>query len=254
MLNVLHLGVIIAGMINRHNVISMIAAAGIGSRFGGKVPKQYHTILGKPMLYHSVKVLRDHKKIEQVYILLSPKDPFFKSFDWSEFGEKVIPLYVGDATRAETVRNGLLKINGSKEDWVLVHDAARPCLSIEALNNLLQNLDRATSGVVLAKKVTDTIKKVEPRTSEITQTLDRSMLWHALTPQVFRYGLLSDILSKGQISFITDESSAVEKAGLKPLVIECNTANPKVTKTEDLALAEFILRKREDYNENRTRI
>ena len=202
-------------MINSHKIVSMIAAAGIGSRFGGKIPKQYHTILGKPMLYHSVKVLRNHKKIEQIYILLSPKDPFFKSFDWSEFGEKIIPLYVGDATRAETVRNGLLKINCAKEDWVLVHDAARPCLSFEALNNLLHNLDRATSGVVLAKKVIDTIKKVDSCNGEITQTLDRSMLWHALTPQVFRYGLLSDILSKGQISCITDESSAVESTGLK---------------------------------------
>ena len=118
----------------------------------------------------------------------------------------------------------------------------------------MHNLDRATSGVVLAKKVIDTIKKVDSCNGEITQTLDRSMLWHALTPQVFRYGLLSDILSKGQISCITDESSAVESTGLKPLVIECNTANPKVTKTEDLALAEFILRRREDDDENRTRI
>ena len=241
-------------MMDSQNIVSMIAAAGIGSRFGGKIPKQYHTILGKPMLYHSIKVLWNHKNLEKIYILLSPKDLFFESFDWSEFGEKIVPLYVGDATRAETVRNGLLKINCLKEDWVLVHDAARPCLSIEALNNLLHSLNRAKSGVVLAKRVTDTIKKVESRNGEITQTLDRSMLWHALTPQVFRYGLLYNILNKSQISYITDESSAVESTGIKPLVIECNTANPKVTKTEDLALAEFILRMRGNNNENRTRI
>jgi 2-C-methyl-D-erythritol 4-phosphate cytidylyltransferase len=221
---------------------ALIPAAGSGSRVGAAVPKQYVEIAGRPLLHHAVRSLAQHPRIEQVLVVLAQGDERYARCDWREFDGRIEPLYCGGETRAATVFNGLLAARDtvSAEDWVLVHDAARPCLGREELDRLLGEVADDDVGGLLAVPVADTLKRAN-RESRVATTEPRDNLWLAQTPQMFRYRLLIEALRAADRAAATDEARAVEALGLKPRLVMGNTMNIKVTFPEDLVVAELIL-------------
>lgn len=221
---------------------ALIPAAGSGSRLGASVPKQYLEIAGRPLLYHALRALARHPRIGQVFVVLEQRDDRFKRYDWSEFGAHVKPLFCGGDTRAASVFNGLLATRDliAASDWVLVHDAARPCLGREELDRLFGELEADDTGGLLAVPVADTIKRAN-RESRVVGTEPRDNLWLAQTPQMFRYRLLIEALRAADPAVATDEARAIEGLGLKPRLVLGDTRNIKVTFPEDLVLAELIL-------------
>ena len=197
------------------------------------------------MIFHALDALRRCSRIEQVLVVLSPGDEWWASFDWAPLGEKLSPVFCGGATRAESVANGLSVLAEELEenDWVLVHDAARPCLSQSALDQLIDTLADDPVGGILAMPVADTLKRsnLEQR---IVATEPRDGLWQAQTPQMFRYGLLRHALTEALT--VTDEASAVEAQGHSPVLVRSDLTNLKVTFPADLGLAEMILQGREE--------
>ena len=224
---------------------ALIPAAGTGSRLGAALPKQYLEIAGRPLLYHALLALAQHPRVEQVFVVLAQGDDRFARYDWRDLGERIKPLYCGGETRAASVFNGLLAardtIAGS--DWVLVHDAARPCLGREELDRLLGELEEDDTGGLLAVPVADTLKRAN-RDLRVAATEPRDNLWLAQTPQMFRYRLLIEALRAADPAAVTDEATAIEGLGLKPRLVMGDSRNIKVTFPEDLAIAELILRGR----------
>ncbi len=222
--------------------VALVPAAGTGSRFGDGRPKQYVDMLGKPMLAHSVAVLTRHPRISAVAVVISADDTWFQRFDWEVSGAKLQFHRVGGETRAQSVRNGLLALDGDigSDDWVLVHDAARPCLSVELVDHLIDGVGDDAIGGLLAVRIADTLKSADD-SNRVIGTRSREGLWGAQTPQMFRRGLLERALTEMQSSEITDESSAIEWLGFQPLIIESVTENLKVTFPGDHRLAETIL-------------
>ena len=192
------------------------------------------------MLYHAVCSLLLDRQIEVVFVVLAPDDTAFRAYDWSEFGDRLAPLYCGGATRHDSVLNGLIAASSAvdPEDWVLVHDAARPCLGREEVRRLIDAAAGEETGAILAVPLSDTLKRADEE-QRILATQDRQGLWRAQTPQMFRHGVLLRALE--QSSNMTDEASAVERLGLRPKLVEGQTTNLKVTYAEDLHLAELIL-------------
>lgn len=225
--------------------VALIPAAGSGSRMRSEIPKQYALLAGKPLLQHAVNTLCAHPRIEQVFIVLSPDDRRFSAMDWSACGNKLSALYCGGETRAASVFNGLLAANDAIDaaDWVLVHDAARPCLQATDIDRLIAEVGDSETGGLLAVPVADTLKRGNAD-AEVLQTEAREQLWRAQTPQMFRYRVLIEALRRADIAAVTDESSAVEQMGAKPKLVQGSAANFKVTWPEDLALAELILKER----------
>lgn len=223
---------------------ALIPAAGAGVRMGVARPKQYVEVAGRPLLYHALRPLARHAAIEQIFVVLAQGDERFRRYDWREFGAKLRPLYCGGETRAASVFNGLLAardiISGS--DWVLVHDAARPCLGREELGRLFGELEGDDTGGLLAVPLADTLKRAN-RDSRVANTEPRDNLWLAQTPQMFRCGLLLQALKAARAP-VTDEAGAVEQMGLQPRLVTGSRENIKVTFPEDLAIAEAILAKR----------
>jgi len=224
---------------------ALIPAAGSGSRVGAAVPKQYLEAAGQPLLYHAVSALARHPRIEQVFVVLAQGDERFARCDWRDFGTRVEPLYCGGETRATSVFNGLLAARDTIDgtDWVLVHDAARPCLGREELDRLFGELENDETGGLLAVPVADTLKRAN-RDARVAATEPREGLWIAQTPQMFRYRLLIEALRVADPKVATDEARAVEGIGLKPKLVLGDTRNIKVTFPEDLAIAELILASR----------
>jgi 2-C-methyl-D-erythritol 4-phosphate cytidylyltransferase len=223
---------------------ALIPAGGTGTRLKGETPKQYQLLAGKPMLWHAVRCMC-RAPIETVFVVLAPGDALFASFDWSAFEGRLQPLYCGGATRRESVYNGLVATMASldPDDWVLVHDAARPCLPPQDLAALIQETSGDTIGGILALPASDTVKRVakdEGGAQRVAGTEDRRQLWLAQTPQMFRYGLLLRALKMADAS-VTDEASAVERLGLRPRLVAGSRENIKVTYPEDLKIAEAIL-------------
>jgi 2-C-methyl-D-erythritol 4-phosphate cytidylyltransferase len=218
----------------------LIPAAGAGARMGQATPKQYLPLLGRPMLYHSVNALLRSGRIDTVFVVLAAGDSEFRQHGWSEFGERIAPLYCGGATRHDSVLNGLVAASSTAQpdDWMLVHDAARPCLGQRELQRLLAALTAHDVGGILAVPVADTLKRADAA-GQIQATQAREHLWQAQTPQMFRHGLLLHALSR--TGSATDEAGAVEALGLKPKLVQGCSANLKVTYAEDLQLAEVIL-------------
>lgn len=225
----------------RHYAI--VPAAGSGSRFGAGKPKQYLDLLGRPLIFHTLKALTACPDIERVWVVLAPDDPWWPRFDWSELGAKLETVRCGGATRAESVTNGLqaAAMVAADDDWVLVHDAARPCISAAMLDALFADLAQDPVGGILAVPVADTLKRADTE-QRVAATEPRDGLWQAQTPQMFRYGLLGDALQKCRD--VTDEAGAVEALGLKPKLVRGDATNLKVTYPADLALAAMILRAR----------
>ena len=223
--------------------VALIPAAGAGARMGAAAPKQYLPLAGRPMLYHSIKCMAV-PPVETVFVVLAPDDTTFAQFDWGEFGGRLEPLYCGGATRRDSVHNGLIAAMSAvdADDWVLVHDAARPCLPRADLARLIETLKDDEVGGLLALPAADTVKRATPD-ARVTATEDRSQLWLAQTPQMFRAGLLAQALHTAH-GDVTDEASAVEQMGLKPRLVAGSRLNLKVTYPEDVLIAEGILGRR----------
>ena len=223
--------------------VALIPAAGAGARMGAAAPKQYLPLAGRPMLYHSIKCMAV-PPVETVFVVLAPDDTTFAEFDWSEFAGRLEPLYCGGATRRDSVHNGLVAAMAAvdADDWVLVHDAARPCLPRADLARLIETLKDDEVGGLLALPAADTVKRATPD-ARVTATEDRSQLWLAQTPQMFRAGLLAQALHTAH-GEVTDEASAVEQMGLEPRLVAGSRLNLKVTYPEDVLIAEGILGRR----------
>lgn len=222
----------------------LIPAAGIGARMGAGLPKQYLDLAGYPMIYHAVRVLATASRIAQVFVVLSTEDSHWENYDWSEFGNRVIVLRCGGATRAESVANGLAAMPVSADDWIVVHDAARPCLTTELIDCLLDAVTDDPVGGLLAIPLADTLKRGDGQ-SRISATEPRERLWQAQTPQMFRHGLLLRALNTGSALVHTDEAGAIEVLGFAPLLVTANSSNFKVTFPDDLEMARAILAQRE---------
>ena len=195
------------------------------------------------MIFHTLAALCRCDRIDAVWVVLSPGDEWWPSFDWSPIGEKLRVLHCGGSTRAETVASGLAAIvdEADEGDWVLVHDAARPCLSQKMLGALCDELDADPVGGLLAVPVADTLKLADAE-QRVAATQSRDGMWQAQTPQMFRYGLLRRVLEGN--STVTDEAGAIEAAGLRPRLVRADSTNLKVTYPADLCLAEYILQGR----------
>jgi 2-C-methyl-D-erythritol 4-phosphate cytidylyltransferase len=226
----------------RHYAI--VPAAGSGARFGSEVPKQYLELAGKPLIHHALSALCRCPRIDRVWVILSPGDGWWGAYDWSDLGAKLQVVFCGGLTRAQTVANGLeAAAILADDDWVLVHDAARPCLSQQMLASLCDALADDPVGGLLAVPVADTLKRADAQ-QRVVATEPRDGLWQAQTPQMFRYRLLREALA-GNFA-LTDEASAVEAAGYKPRLVRSATSNLKVTYPADLRLAELILEGRRE--------
>lgn len=233
---------------------ALIPAAGAGARMGGGIAKQYLPLAGQPMIHHAVRALCECSAIAQVYVVLAREDITWFKHDWSRFGTKLAALYCGGASRAESVLNGLKAMTGAgAQDWVMVHDAARPCLTARHIEKLIGELAHDDVGGLLAVPVADTLKRSDAHDRVLATEL-RDRLWQAQTPQMFRYGLLLRALT-GIKDNPTDESCAVEALGLKPRLVLGDPRNLKVTYPRDLRLAEMILRMQKDFeDEDRPRV
>ena len=222
---------------------ALIPAAGSGTRLAGGAPKQYLPLAGQPMLWHAVRAVCV-PQVAAVFVVLAAHDEQFARQDWDAFGAKLHPLYCGGDTRRDSVLNGLSAVLGTidADDWILVHDAARPCLPPDDLRRLLREGEGDAVGAILALPVADTVKtggKDEAGVQRVAATQDRSQLWLAQTPQMFRAGLLAQALSR--CAGATDEAAAIEQMGLRPRLVLGSRQNLKVTYPEDLAIAEAIL-------------
>lgn len=220
---------------------ALVPAAGFGARMDNALPKQYLPLAGQPMIFHAINTLCSCMQISTVFVVLAPGDTQFHTYDWRRFGDKLQPLYCGGGTRADTVLNGLLASELEPEDWVLVHDAARPCLTQAHLAKLIMELRFDAVGGILAVPVADTLKRADAA-QRILKTENRELLWQAQTPQMFRAGLLAQALQ--QCTAVTDEASAIEALGLAPKLVAGDSNNFKVTYPQDIKLADLLLRER----------
>ncbi|WP_342323770.1 2-C-methyl-D-erythritol 4-phosphate cytidylyltransferase [Kosakonia sp. BYX6] len=221
------------------DVCAVVPAAGFGRRMQTECPKQYLSIGDKTILEHAVAALLAHPRVNRVIIAVSPGDERFAQLPLAQHPQ--ITVVNGGAERADSVLAGLRAAAGAQ--WVLVHDAARPCLHQDDLNRLLQLSETSRVGGILAAPVRDTMKRAEPGKTAIAHTVERNDLWHALTPQFFPLELLHDCLTRAlnEGATITDEASALEYCGYHPELIAGRADNIKVTRPEDLRLAEFYL-------------
>lgn len=223
---------------------AVVPAAGIGSRMAAAQPKQYLPLLDKTVMEHTLGKLLSEPRLQKIIVAVAAQDNFWPSLDI--LNHPRIKVIEGGSERSHSVLNGLryLATLCHGDDWILVHDVARPCISPKDIQKLMRNLATDAVGGILAVPVSDTIKQVEGAYA-IAGTVDRRNLWQAQTPQMFRYQLLLDALSNAidQGLTITDEASAVELAGLVPKVVESSGANIKITRPEDLSLAEYYLQR-----------
>lgn len=217
-------------------IVALVPAAGIGARATGRhadqTPKQYRMIAGQPMLKHAVGALLADPRVEQVQVITAPHDDVAQEL-LSDL-PRTVCCAVGGAERSDTVLNGLEQAGLTENDWVLVHDAARPGLPREALSRLIDACLENGVGGLLAMPVADTIKSAD-QTGRVARTVDRAHLWAAQTPQMFRAGLLLSALRQAKRSgqTLTDEAQAMESAGYQPLLIPGSGRNAKVTWPDD---------------------
>jgi 2-C-methyl-D-erythritol 4-phosphate cytidylyltransferase len=226
---------------------AVIPAAGVGKRMGGDLPKQYLSTAGKTILEHSLDGLLGCSEIGGAVVAISAGDDNWAYLKYQN--EKPILIAEGGKERCDSVLSALHELSKIADDdvWVLVHDAARPCIRQEDVQKLIQSCKKHSVGGILAIPVKDTIKKSndpadadlsEACLPEIRKTVDRTRLWYAQTPQMFRLGVLRDALTKALDAgaIITDEASAIEWSGGKPLLIEGHADNIKITCQEDMLL------------------
>lgn len=223
------------------NFWGVVPAAGVGSRMQSDRPKQYLELAGKTVIDHTLSRLLRSDFITAIAVAVSKEDPYWPELEIASH-ERVI-MAEGGKERADSVLSALksLRSLANDHDWVLVHDAARPCITTKDVGLLIETLKEDPVGGILALASHDTLKNVE--NSSITETIDRNRIWRALTPQMFRYGVLFNALEEAAAkgSVVTDEASAVELKGLQPKIVEGRPDNIKITRPEDLPLANFYL-------------
>ncbi len=226
-----------------NSYFALVPAAGSGTRMGSERPKQYLPLVGKPLIYHSLATLCAVERIAKVFVVLAPDDAEWRKHDWSTLGPKLTPLFCGGTTRAESVRNGLRATAAqvAAQDWMLVHDAARPCLATWHVNTLLDEVGGEDAGGILAVPVADTLKRADGQ-RHIAATVSRDFLWQAQTPQMFRHAYLRRALEAHPE--VTDEAGAMEALGFHPKLVAADATNFKVTYPLDLHLAGLILQQR----------
>ena len=220
----------------------VVPAAGTGRRMGSAIPKQYLQLNGRTVLEHTLGRVAGHARVRQVVVAISADDELYASLA-PRLPAKVVSV-IGGAERCHSVLAALRSLSGlaAADAWVMVHDAARPCVRGEDLDRMLAELVDSEVGGVLAAPVRDTLKRCDAD-GAILATVDRSALWHALTPQMFRLGTLLHAIEAALVAgvIVTDEAQAIERAGLTPRVVAGHADNLKITHPEDLPLASLIL-------------
>ncbi|HYN79772.1 MAG TPA: 2-C-methyl-D-erythritol 4-phosphate cytidylyltransferase [Lamprocystis sp. (in: g-proteobacteria)] len=220
----------------------VVPAAGVGRRLGAAVPKQYLDLAGRPVIDWTLGLFIADPRISGVWVALGAEDGFWSATAYADHPK--VRRVAGGAERCHSVLNALddLALSADPGDWVLVHDAARPCLRQADLDRLISDLADDPVGGLLAVPVRDTMKGADGE-GRVRSTLDRSAMWHAFTPQMFRLGALrhalADAIEAGDL--VTDDASAMERLGLAPRLIEGHADNIKITRAEDLPLARFYL-------------
>lgn len=231
------------------NYWAVVPAAGIGRRMGAEKPKQYLKLLDKTVIEHSLAPFCDHPLIAGIVVAIAEDDPHWQALGVS--GHPKINRVTGGAERCHSVLNSLnrLAARAAADDWVLVHDAARPCVKSADLDLLIGAVKEHAVGGLLAAPLSDTVKRAEQEggrgaTCEVQTTVNRDGLWRALTPQMFRLATLREslaaVVAKREVA--TDEAQAMESQGHKPRLVPGGAHNIKIARPEDLALAEFYLR------------
>lgn len=220
----------------------IIPTAGAGNRMATAIPKQYLPLCGKPVISHSIQTFFACPRIASINVALSAEDFFWRSLSLDS-NSRLNLHYTGGDTRAQTVLNTLRALQPSVagDDWILVHDAARPGLTAALLNQLLDALEHDEVGGLLALPLADTLKQSNAG-SRVERTIPREGLWQAQTPQMFRFNLLHQALADFDGS-PTDEAQAVEALGLQPKLVAGSLRNMKITYPQDLALMEILIQK-----------
>lgn len=229
-----------------HRYWAIVPAAGIGRRMNSNCPKQYLKINQQFVIDYVMECLISYSAIHGVVVALSENDSYWPASRFYQH-EKVMTV-MGGKERYESVNNGLnhLISEADMNDWVLVHDAARPCLTHADIDCLINEVNEHDVGGLLGVPMSDTVKFVNPH-HVVEKTIDRSQLWRAYTPQMFRFGMLRQALEKAihSVAEVTDEASAIEQLGKKPLMIKGHAGNIKITHPEDLSLAKFYLNQKQ---------
>lgn len=225
----------------------IVPAAGAGVRLGAEIPKQYLELSGKTILDCTLSRLVMIPQIQHITVMLGATDELWSTCQMAQ--HPLVKTAIGGESRCESVFNGLTSLAqvAAADDWVLVHDAVRPCVRIADINGLLRAIENHAVGGLLASPVEHTLKRGGEDLasgSESLATLDRGNLWYAYTPQVFRYGKLITALAESlrRDTPVTDEASALEAQGERPLLVRGSTDNIKITLSSDLSVAELILK------------
>ncbi len=233
---------------------ALVPAAGTGTRIGSAIPKQYLPVAGRPMLCHALAALAAVSRIERITVVVAPADRWFDDLPLDEaIARRIEVVRHGGATRAASVAAGLAAMRPvDDDDWVLVHDAARCGITSRMVDGLIDRVVGHPAGGLLALPLDDTLKRCaaggSPEEAAVDATIDRAGLWRAQTPQMFRHRLLSDALAGAAARdvVVTDESSAIEAAGHRPLLVAGSSRNFKVTTADDLAMMDSLLVPRPD--------
>lgn len=232
---------------------AVVVAAGKGRRMGADVPKQYLSIDGQPVLWHTLRALATSGCVAGLMVVLAEDDAHWPA--WPDCDGVPIHTTHGGETRAQSVLNGLLALHGKAhtQDFVLVHDAARPLIAKADIQALIADTNEHKSGGLLAAPVTDTIKQAQAEqnvSAEVAHTVDRSLLWRALTPQRFRHGLLCEALRDAQSQgvAISDEAMAMERMGHAVALVRGRADNIKLTRPEDLPLLTWLLQQHKEHH------
>ncbi len=230
-------------MSEQPNCWAVVPAAGVGRRMGGELPKQYLPLLGRPLIAHTLSRLGNHYRVQGLVVALSAEDEYWPSV----VPDTTCPLWtaIGGAERCHSVLAALdaLQEKAHPREWVLVHDAARPCIHPDDIDRLLEKVEKhGAAGGLLGLPISDTVKRTD-ETGLIMETVDRRGLWRAATPQMFRYGELHEALHAAIAAddLVTDEAAAMERIGIRPLMVEGRADNIKVTRPGDLELAALYL-------------
>ncbi|AUM11694.1 2-C-methyl-D-erythritol 4-phosphate cytidylyltransferase [Ketobacter alkanivorans] len=230
-------------MNNSVRIWCVVPAAGVGKRFGSSMPKQYLELNGKTVVENTLERLLELADIAQVIVAISPEDKRFQGLKIATHSR--IKAVTGGNERCHSVLNGLRYLSevGDAQDWVLVHDVARPCVRSADIGKLIDQVDQFDAvGGILANPVRDTMKRAN-RLNQIAETVDREQLWHALTPQLFRLGALRKAIEAALAEgvMVTDEAGAMERMGHQPLLVEGHYDNIKITHPQDLPLAALFM-------------
>jgi 2-C-methyl-D-erythritol 4-phosphate cytidylyltransferase len=222
----------------------IIPAAGTGQRFGSQIPKQYLPLNGKPLIEHTIAKFLYHPRIEKIVVAIHSNDHFWPQLRLDSNWDKIL-ITTGGEQRCHSVYSALQRISGlaHPQDFVLVHDAVRPCIHHDDITKIIDEVGNHPVGGILGSRVRDTLKHIS-QNNEILDTVTRENIWQALTPQMFRYKILLQALSQviSSNSDVTDEAEAIESLGFIPMIVEGRRDNIKVTFPEDLSLAEKYLR------------